>query len=1570
MERLIERLEERRLFATFYVDASIGNDSFDGSQTTVSGSKGPFKTIQRAITAVNNTPNTADTVQIAAGVYREQPNIVTATSGSSSANRTVITAAPSGAGYAAVYILGSDIITGTWTRDGTSSRYYISGANFASGTSQVFYNWSTTNDVPSLKQIGAVGNESSRTITGSGVSDMTAGSFYCDTANSRLYIWLPDSANPNTGGRVISYAKRARAIYQPGTSGGSGYTYAQYLDIKGIKLRHNNAYDTVGQDINCGLYTANDQRLIDVDIEQMSGTGVILRGSSQMINCTSSYNGGNGVAGQGVGFLISGGQYNYNYWRRYQTGSDAGIKVITNTPDIFGNVVNAEIANNIGHGLWYDTCFQNASSQLINGNYIHDNTGSGIFLEASRNFVVTNNVVTGNGDSGIQLNATENAKIYNNTIVGNYGRAAVELNAGTRDQGMAYPGTVTATGMINNAIRNNIIANNYTVYDLDVPTQYVGAYRYNNTSDYNLFYRRGESLKFTTGGTYVGWGTTPSTLAGWRTASGQDQNSRVADPLFLTGGAGALAMKLGSDSPAKDTGLSAASVLSNDYSGAARPSGTGFDIGAFEYVSGGTGTAGSIVVNTDPTVWVDDQLPSNAAMTQPDATGNTGSNRFWYWTGSNAFSGVMALDSGVVAGRHRQYFTNADARAIGSSDILFAYVYIDPANVPQQIELEYLDAGGSWSHRAYWGVNQLIDGLEGTASQRYLGALPAAGQWARLEVPAASVGLAGVSITGFSFTLLGGRALLDKVGNVAGSTAFGTMPTLAASGSTTIQAEDFDNGALGVAYNDSTTNVSSAVYRTTAVDLAATADTGGGFAVVSTTAGEWLKYTINAPFTSQFTLTARVASASAGNTMRVLLDERDITGALSVPNTGGTDTYTSVTATGIAIGAGQHTLRVLFDTGNVSLNYLTLTNTSVDGVSLGQRGFATATQTGLLRVEAEDYNDGANGQAYYDTTAGNAGGSYRGGDGDIYTVSGGGNDQGSKFYVGGTAAGEWLKYTISAATTGQYGAVFRVASPSSGSQFRLLVDGVDVSGALTVPNTGAWETFTEVATPGFTLSAGAHVLQVQEITGGFNINYFLIGGSAAPAAPSGLAATVYSSTLVSLTWNDNAATEWGQALEWSSDGVNYSTLATLQPGVTTYLDTRAAASSFNYYRVRALGTPNSSVSNVVSTVTAGMISASVFGDVNSNGVQDGGEVGLPGQSVYLDQNGNGALDAGETTGTTTASGTVQFFGLLPGTYSVRVVVPTGGTQTAPAGGAASLTLNYGAQGSATFGLVLRSATPSAPVLSVASDTGVQGDGITRLNNSTPASVLSFTVGNTVAGSQVQLFAGGVLVGTATAAGSTTVVTTAGNSTLADGARLFSAVQVEVGKLASNSSAPTGVTIDSAPVAAPTITIESGAAQRSMVRSVRVVFGKAVTLNSGLVLSQVGNLNGLPAGVAVSVSNPAGDGKQYVLSFSGTAVIAGSLPDGVYDLTALTGNIQDVAGNTLASNSALRFHRLFGDIDGNRTVDSADMSQFNLAYARSAGSPQYNSAFDFDGNGAINNTDLLQLRRRLGVTLFY
>src|SRR6185295_5865764 len=136
---------------------------------------------------------------------------------------------------------------------------------------------------------------------------------------------------------------------------------------------------------------------------------------------------------------------------------------------------------------------------------------------------------------------------------------------------------------------------------------------------------------------------------------------------------------------------------------------------------------------------------------------------------------------------------------------------------------------------------------------------------------------------------------------------------------TTIQVEDFDNGGEGVAYHDLSPNNDWGQYRPfEAVDIVATADTGGGYEIGNALGSEWLEYTVNVATAGTYNVDARVASNGQGGTFHIEFNGVDKTGVMSVPNTGGWSVYQTITKTGVSLSAGQQILRIALDTSGPS----------------------------------------------------------------------------------------------------------------------------------------------------------------------------------------------------------------------------------------------------------------------------------------------------------------------------------------------------------------------------------------------------------------------------------------------------------------------------------------------------------------------------------------------------------------------------------------------------------------------------------------------------------------------------
>ena len=145
----------------------------------------------------------------------------------------------------------------------------------------------------------------------------------------------------------------------------------------------------------------------------------------------------------------------------------------------------------------------------------------------------------------------------------------------------------------------------------------------------------------------------------------------------------------------------------------------------------------------------------------------------------------------------------------------------------------------------------------------------------------------------------------------------------------------------------------------------------------------------------------------------------------------------------------------------------------------------TISATSPTRVQVEDYDNGGEGVAFHDTTAGNSGNAYRADDVDLETCS----DTGGGYDLGYTAASEWLEYTINVASAGTYSLKLRAAGGGGGGTLQVWSDAANKTGTLTIPNTGGWQTWTDVTKTAIPLSAGPQVLKLELLSGGYNLNW-------------------------------------------------------------------------------------------------------------------------------------------------------------------------------------------------------------------------------------------------------------------------------------------------------------------------------------------------------------------------------------------------------------------------------------------------------------------------------------------------
>ena len=186
----------------------------------------------------------------------------------------------------------------------------------------------------------------------------------------------------------------------------------------------------------------------------------------------------------------------------------------------------------------------------------------------------------------------------------------------------------------------------------------------------------------------------------------------------------------------------------------------------------------------------------------------------------------------------------------------------------------------------------------------------------------------------------------------------------------TIEAGHYDKyeGGLGqgVSYVDVDAN-NNGDYRTDeGVDVASSTAEGATIGWIA--GGEWVEYTIEVKEAGLYDMDFRYASANGngGGPFHLQLDGTAITDDITVPTTGGWDTWATKTVTDIPFSQGSHILRVAFGGGEFNLAKMTFTR---EGPLPYSQPVAVA--GGNLFVELPDTEANLDGSASSDPDGGN-----------------------------------------------------------------------------------------------------------------------------------------------------------------------------------------------------------------------------------------------------------------------------------------------------------------------------------------------------------------------------------------------------------------------------------------------------------------------------------------------------------------------------------------------------------------------------------------------------------------------
>lgn len=364
-------------------------------------------------------------------------------------------------------------------------------------------------------------------------------------------------------------------------------------------------------------------------------------------------------------------------------------------------------------------------------------------------------------------------------------------------------------------------------------------------------------------------------------------------------------------------------------------SGSAPDLGAFEsglVTTPPSNTAPSANAGTDKSITV----PTSSTSLTGSGTDPDGTISSYQWTQQSgpstatmtAATTTVLNTSGLVAGSYMFRLKVTDNGGLsGTDDVIVTVSGTISANTPptanagtdktitlptSSISLtgSGIDAGGSissylWTQQS--GPSTAV--LSGTGS----------------TVLNASTLVAGTYIFRLKVTDNGGLSSTDdvvvtvlKAAVTTGSTAYGGTPRALPG---TIEVEDFDNGGAGTAYNDLSAGNLGGDYRINeSVDISYSTNEASNF-IGWTQTGEWTKYSVNISTSRDYTLKMRVASAGAGKKVRLEIDGTTVK-TITIPDTGSTDNWVTITIKGINLTAGLRTLRLYNLSGGQSINYL------------------------------------------------------------------------------------------------------------------------------------------------------------------------------------------------------------------------------------------------------------------------------------------------------------------------------------------------------------------------------------------------------------------------------------------------------------------------------------------------------------------------------------------------------------------------------------------------------------------------------------------------------------------------
>ena len=232
-------------------------------------------------------------------------------------------------------------------------------------------------------------------------TNLAAGSWYFDHVNGKVYI----PTNPS--GHELELGSTPLAF-----SGSATNVLIDHITVEKYAVRAQ--WGAIG-----GNTSGSAWEVTSVESCLNHGAGIYLGPNSQILNSYIHHNGQIGIKLSGANVKAVNNEVSWNNQSGFYQEWEAGGSKFWSTTNLVvqGNYVH----DNIGKGLWTDT---NNVGTVYDANVVMNNAGVGIQHEVSYSSIIRNNIVKGNsavavawlGNAQIRLMNSSNGNVYSNTI--------------------------------------------------------------------------------------------------------------------------------------------------------------------------------------------------------------------------------------------------------------------------------------------------------------------------------------------------------------------------------------------------------------------------------------------------------------------------------------------------------------------------------------------------------------------------------------------------------------------------------------------------------------------------------------------------------------------------------------------------------------------------------------------------------------------------------------------------------------------------------------------------------------------------------------------------------------------------------------------------------------------------------------------------------------------------------------------------------------------------------------------------------------------------------------------------